>query len=142
MSDVEIDVSELNIVLDGIRLRSVNVDRGVLGQILLTAIDDVIQTQGAAGAAGAWEPFSPNTHRKRGDMSEAKLLQDTGLLANMQLTEGSDYMEAHSPAEYATFHVNGTERLSVRDPFDVDQDKMLAEVEDIIMGDIERAITG
>jgi hypothetical protein len=138
----EIDTTELTTVLASVRLRAQNVDRDLLGQILLTAIDDVIQSEGTKGAAGAWEPFSPNTRRKRGAMSDAKLLQDTGLLANMQLEQGPDYMDAVSPADYTIRHVEGNDNLPIRDPFDVNQDFMLAEMEQAVMDDIERAIAG
>lgn len=142
MAVVEIDVSELEHVLVALRVRAENVDRDVLGQILLTAVDDVIQSEGAAGAAGAWDPFSPNTRRKRGSMSEAKLLQDTGLLATMDLTSGPDFMLVTSPADYAIFHVEGNDNLPVRDPFDVNMDAMLDEIEGVVMDDVERGVSG
>ena len=142
MAGTEIETIELEAVLARIGMRAQNVDRDVLGTILLSTIDDVIQSEGVKGAAGAWDPFSPNTRRRRGSMSAAKLLQDTGLLANMQLRDGPDYLEAYSPAEYAIRHVEGNDNLAIRDPFDVNQDFMLQEVEDVIMGDIERAVSG
>lgn len=142
MADIDIDTVELEEALTGIRIRAQNVDKAVLGVLLLTAIDDVIQSEGAAGAAGAWEPFAPSTRRRRGSMGEAKLLQDTGLLANMQLIEGLDYITAYSPADYAIHHVEGHGDLPVRDPFDINQDQLLADVEEIILDDIVRGVSG
>mgnify|MGYP001617393062 FL=1 len=139
---VLVDMTEPLRVLDGIRMRAENLDRDVVGQILLTAVDDVIQSEGALGNQGPWAPFSPNTRRRRGSMATAKLLQDTGHLAAMSVRHGVDYTDIVSPADYTIFHVLGSRdgKLPRRDPFDFKQGPVLDEIADTALEDIERGI--
>lgn len=138
MGDVEIrvDFSDLNAVLAGYVRRSNNIDTSVISQILATAIDDVIQSQGAAGTQGAWDEFSPTTldiHPRRiGGM----LLQDTGILANIQTSEGGFWGMAASPAEYAHWHVTGTGNMPERDFLAVELEQVSDEIADILTAEI------
>ena len=62
-----------------------------------------------------------------------KLLQDRGLLANIQSAEGPDWAEAASPAPYAGFHVTGTKWMPPRDWTDVNMDSVLEQfVEEVL----------
>jgi phage gpG-like protein len=92
-----------------------NVEAGlpVLGEIIQTAVEEVIQTEGAAGTDGPWEPFSPTTLKLNPKRRGGQLLQDTGLLARLQIRRGMDWVEVRSPAPYAGFHVTGVRQNGI-----------------------------
>ena len=101
---------------------------------LVGAIDDQIDSEGR----GEWKPLSPNTIRRRPRRRFGTLLQDRGLLANVQPTHGTDWAEVASPAPYAGFHITGTEFMPARDWTDIDLDDVMEGFTEQIM---EAALT-
>ena len=137
MANVNVKVCTLDVekLLDRIAQHVQSVPTSLISQMLVTAIEDEIESEGR----GRWEGFSPTTlklhHRRKG----GKLLQDTGNLASIQSDEGDDWAEAWSPAPYAIFHIFGAtqdniylqhapHRLPQRDFLDVELDEVLEEV--------------
>lgn len=110
MVDVHFDMHELEEVIRRLGEDIEQTALPIIGETLVTAIDELIQSEGATGTQGKWEPFSPATFdlhpRRRG----GKLLQDTGLLANIQTKIGPDWVEVESPAPYAKYHHTGTRK--------------------------------
>ena len=86
MAEFEIDDSEVREVLAHIRMRSANPDRAILGELLLSSIDDVIETElleqaGRAQApvrGGTWPPdyvppaFSRGAGGRRPDQQDRR----------------------------------------------------------------------
>ena len=58
------------------------------------------------GPDGAWQPFSDRTKRKRGNMSSARLLQDTGTLRSSikWRTNQDNEVELFTACGYADYH--------------------------------------
>lgn len=97
--DLEIAVKEL----DG----PVEPALQIIGEILTTRIDDLIQSEGATGVKGSWDPFSSVTFKLHPGRRGGKLLQKTGQLASMQTSYGSNWVQVGSPAPYAAAHITG-----------------------------------
>lgn len=112
---VAADMREFEGVLLRMEANVRNLDRilPVVADILVSAVDDVYQAEGPN-----WPAFAPSTLRRRGSMGAAKLLQDTGVMANSTIGEsGSNYAQARSTIPYAKYHATGTATLPVRNPF-------------------------
>lgn len=132
--DISVDMSELQGELSKIGDR-VDLALPIIGEVLVTAIDELIQSEGAAGTEGEWEPFSPVTFKIHPRREGGKLLQDTGELANMQTEIGPDFVEVFSPAPYAGYQMDGVDPnpipefgpIPARDPFAIDLDDVLGE---------------
>lgn len=134
--DINVDVSDLNAVLAGYIRRSNNLDTSVISSILATEIDDVIQSEGKAGEKGEWDEFSPVTFDLHPRRIGGMLLQDTGVLANIQESSGGFWGMAESPAEYAHWHVTGTGNMPERDFLAVELNRVTDEVADTLMQEI------
>jgi len=103
--NVSVDTSELGRCIEQYSDRIKAVPMAIIGEGLVTAIDDLIQSEGE----GRWPGFSPVTLRLHPERRGGKLLQDTGQLANVQITEETpNSVTVASPAGYAGFHVTGT----------------------------------
>lgn len=140
MVDVHFDMHELEQVIHRLRENVEETALPIVGETLVTAIDELIQSEGATGTQGKWEPFSPTTFKLHPRRRGGKLLQDTGLLANMQTRIGPDWVEVESPAPYAKYHHTGTRKnarpnmgpLPQRDYLAVDLDAVLEDAADQI----------
>lgn len=130
--DVHFDMKDLQRVLgESIRhLKAIPMD--VVAETLATAIDDEIQTEGR----GRWADFSLATLKRHPKRSGGMLLQDTGLLANIQTREGNDWAEAISPAPYAGWHVTGTKNMPARNFLDIRLDQVLEEIAEFIVDEM------
>ena len=122
--DVGIDVSQLVAQLEEFITDAKGFPMAIIGETFITAIDDLIQSEGN----GQWEGFSESTLRRNPKRKGGELLQDTGLLANIQSETGPDYWQGESPAPYAKWHVNGTKHMPKRDFLDIDMEQTLDEV--------------
>ena len=96
---------------------------------LVGAVDDVIETEGS----GSWEPLASSTLRRRPRRVGGSLLQDRGLLANIQPSHGPDWAQVESPAPYSGFHITGTKFMPARDWTDIDLETVMDEFIDQIM---------
>jgi hypothetical protein len=103
---------------------------------LQTAMDDVIDSEGAESESGQWQPFNPNTFKRHPNRIGGKLLQSTGVLANIQTRVRPREAEAYSPAPYAGYHVSGTKYMPKRDFTDVKWGLLLEVIGDSIATEI------
>lgn len=134
--DVRVDITQIDAVLRGFVSRSKNIDESFIAQVLSTAVDDVIQSQGRDGTDGPWDEmkratWSWNPRRKGG-----ALLQATGLLANMQDVSGDGFAKIKSPAPYAHWHVTGTKHMAQRNFLAIDLAKASNEIGDYLTAEI------
>ena len=126
---VDVDLSDIQTIFHGIERRVRTFPMSILAEGLSNAIEEEIESEGQ----GSWERLSPNTLKRRPRRVGGKLLQDRGLLANIQSAEGPDWAEAASPAPYAGFHVTGTKWMPPRDWTDVNMDSVLEQfVEEVL----------
>jgi len=109
----------------------------ILAEGLITAIDDRIQNEGN----GEWPELAESTLRRRPKRKGGQLLQDTGLLANIQQMPGSpgpNWVEVGSPAPYAIDHTSPKPRriIPLRDFLDIDMADVLDGIADDILEDV------
>jgi len=105
--DVHFDMSELERAIGSIYDQIQDVALPIIGETISSAVDEVIQSEGAAGFRGPWPPFSLTTFKIHPRRIGGKLLQDTGLLASIQIDTGPDWVEVASPAPYAAAQQEG-----------------------------------
>jgi len=107
----------------------------VIAQGIITAVDDLIQNEGG----GEWEGLSDATIARHPRRKGGSLLQDTGLLANVQATGfGADWVEVESPAPYSFYHVEGTRHMPARNFLDIDLGLVLEQTADEIGQEISK----
>lgn len=131
---VNVDISQLGQVFADMQ-RSANNTRSAMRTVALLMVeevDDMFETSGH----GKWKDFSENTHRKRGSMSSAKLLLDTGAMA-ASVTSYYDQRtaEAFTNDPKAKFHVSDKPRKKIpkRDFFDIDLDEVGREAAELVL---------
>ena len=122
--DVQIDASQLVQQLEEFITDVKGFPMEIIGETFIAAIDDFLASEGEGG----WDDFSEATLRRNPKRAGGKLLQDTGLLAQIQSETGSDYWQGESPAPYAKWHVNGTKNMPQRDFLDINTEETLDEV--------------
>lgn len=134
--DVDFEVKELEAGLEVIVRRKQNVSSDTLAQGMISAIDDLIQSEGD----GKWEEMSDVTVEIHPHREGGSLLDDTGLLAQIQDESGPDWVEVYSPAPYAKFHVSKKPRklIPLRDFLAIDLGAVLEETGDDVMQEILR----
>jgi phage gpG-like protein len=101
MASLEIKAeSDLNKVLLGLQQQGQQIDKFLpaIGEMLVGAVHDVFEAQGPG-----WAPLAPSTIARRRGTSHM-ILQDTGLMANVEPRYGSTYAEVVSPASYGGYH--------------------------------------
>lgn len=137
--EVEFDVSALLRVERKFITRNKNLPMDLLGQLLVSEVDDVFQTEGAAGADGAWQPMSPATVERNPRRSGGQLLQATGATANIQVGNTSENsVTIFSPTSQAKFHLSGTEFMPKRDFFALRFDDVLEAMGDLVLQEFQR----
>ena len=139
--DVQFDMTEVNAILKKMGSRPRQIPMSLLGEGLVEAIDDLIESEGD----GQWDPLSATTLKLHPRRQGGKLLQDTGLLSNIQqMRTGADFVEVGSPAPYAFFHVSGAQQdniyltfapheLPKRDFLAIDIQKVLEETGELVI---------
>lgn len=140
MSDVDaiFVTTQLERTLTAYVRRLDGLDMSILSEGLITAIDDEIQTEGH----GDWEDFAESTLKRHPRRRGGQLLQDTGLLAQIQESPGSpgpDWVEVESPAPYAIFHVSQDPReiIPLRDFLDIDMETVLDGLGDDVLSEVQ-----
>lgn len=129
MVRVDVDMSDVKAILGDLERRVCAFPMHLIAEGLSGAIEDEIYSE----ADGTWEPLSPATLKRRPRRIGGMLLQDRGLLANIQVAEGPDWAEAASPAPYAGFHITGTENMPARDWTDINMESVLEQfAEDVL----------
>jgi hypothetical protein len=86
---------------------------GIVAETVLTAMDDLLTSEGRQNNAGAaWPPFSPVTYRLHPDRVGGAMLQGkTGQLAMFQPRSWPGHAEVKSPAPYGAYQAEGTKKL-------------------------------
>lgn len=137
---VEFDVRDLTAKIGRYQKRLKNISMAVVAEILQTAVDNLIQSEGVEGTQGRWKGFSPVTFKIHPEREGGSLLQATGQLANMQPSEGDWYAMVTSSAPYAGYHITGTRKpdMPSRDFFALKFDEVLDEIGDMILEEVER----
>ena len=134
---VEADLSEFEEAIRELARRGKNT-RDVMKSISLLLVEEVDEMFETSGH-GKWPGFSENTLRKRGNISSAKLLIDTGRLA-ASITPASDAVsaEAFTNVEYAKYHVSDAPRTKIplRDFFDIDTVAVVGEACELLLKEI------
>lgn len=136
--DVRIDTHELHRQLQGLVLGASSVQMSDVAEELKIAIDDVIQAEGEIAGNSRWDPLEPSTLRRHPRRRGRPLLQNTGVLANIQTRHGPEWAEAYSPAPYAGFHVSGTRHMVSRDFLAIDFEATFSAIADIVLQEIIR----
>ncbi len=135
---VSVDVRDLTKVLDALQKAAGKMPdlMPTVAEILVSAVHQQFETEGG----GKWQRLAPSTlARRRG--GSAKILQDTGLFAGSITPDyGPGFAEAFTNVPYAVFHTSDQPRhvLPYRNPFDVDEDAVLAEVVDLVQNALIR----
>jgi phage gpG-like protein len=104
---VNVDTRKLQKVLAdfGARADAVNIE-GIVGEAVLTAMDDLVDSNGN----GQWAPFSEVTLRVHPRRVGGELLRDTGRLVAFQVLTLPGQATVRSPAPYAEYHQLGTKK--------------------------------
>ncbi len=136
---IEFDMTDLVRKLKGKAKRIENYPMQSVGALLMEETDSMFDTEGAAGVDGPWRPLAESTleahPRRRGGM----ILQDTGAMANVQITKVGDFsVTIASPTGYAGFHITGTSIMPKRDFFALNFAKVLDRVGDDILQEMDR----
>jgi phage gpG-like protein len=137
------DTHELTNELKKLQQNGINVPLSIISEGLITAIDEEIQSEGR----GRWDVFMMTTFDIHPRRMGGKLLQDTGVLASMQSSEGVDWVKVKSPADYSGFHVTGAyqknifrklapHRLPKRDFLLIDLESVLEEAAQAIADEV------
>ena len=133
---VDVDVSDVTRALRVFARRADNLNMPFIAEVLSTAVDDLIQSEGAEGTQGPWKPFAQSTLERHPRRRGGKLLQDKGVLANFQARTGPDFAEVYSPAPYAEWHVTGTRHMPKRNPLAIDLTKVTDEIAEDVLEEI------
>jgi phage gpG-like protein len=130
--NVEFDMQDLIDKLDYYKVKAESFPMSLISEGLVEAIDDEIQSEGQ----GTWDPFATSTLIRHPRRVGGTLLQDTGLLANIQADEGTDWAEAYSPAPYAKWHVGGTSKMPKRNFLDINLDDVLEQMAEVLVHEV------
>ena len=103
-----------------------------VAQVLVSAVDDVFQTQGF----GKWPDLAPATIRARRG-SGAKILQDKGVLAGSITPRSSARVaEAFTRVPYGTYQVTGTSRMPERNFLKINLKKTTERIGQILIREV------
>lgn len=139
----EVDMGEVVKAVRDVESRAQGEPLQVYAEDIKAAVDDLIQAEGAIDGREKWESLSPATLHLYPKRVGGKILQSSGLLANIQTAVGQDWFGVRSPAPYAGFHVTGTRRygrayMPKRDFLDVDMGELL---DQLMAGMADRVLT-
>jgi phage gpG-like protein len=129
---ISIDAKELEQALARYSVKARAIRMSIFEGILLNAVDEVFQTKGY----NRWPELSPSTLARHPRRQGGKLLQDTGLLSNIQTRSGALWAEAESPAAYGIYHVTGTKHMPARDYLNVKEGEMLETMARVVLAQI------
>lgn len=133
----EFDVSALVRELDGYEQRLKNLPLDVFGMLLVAKVDEMFQSEGAAGSEGPWEPLSPATLKRHPHRRGGLLLQDTGATAAGVHSDerGMDVFLIASTAQ-SRFILDGTEHMPARDFFALNFPRVLDELGELVLEEL------
>jgi phage gpG-like protein len=142
---VDYDSSELALALE--RLRDAGADVAaetmpVLAEILVSAVHEVFEREGAVAGRPRWPDLAASTRRKRAKRQPSgvfKILQDTGVLAGSIMPHADQAVaEAFTNVPYAGFHISDAPRRVIpkRDFTDIDFDAAADEAVEVILAQV------
>lgn len=132
---VTVDMGHVERRITALAERFNNIPLAVLASDVQLAVDDLIQSEGVLSGE-RWQALSDETLRRHPRRIGGLLLQDTGLLANLQTFVGDDFFGVRSPAPYAGYHVTGTKNMPARDFLAVDIATLLGSLAEEIASEI------
>lgn len=136
---VHFDTKEIQKALRRYENKIENLPMDVLGQLLITATDDMFQSEGGKGTDGIWSPLAESTIARRPNRAGGQLLQDTGAMAAVQISEIQELsVEIAAAPAYSKFHLDGTTRMPKRDFFALNFDEVLDELGDATLEEMGR----
>lgn len=132
--EVKFDVTDLGRQIRRFEDKTRNLPMDLVGTMLLGAVEEMFETEGAAGTQGAWRPFETTTLQRHPRRIGGMLLQDTGATANVQIKEVAGHsVSLESPPDYAGWHLIGTGNMVQRDFFAIKFGKLFEAVGDELM---------
>lgn len=111
----------------------------VIAEILVSAVLEVFEKEGAVPGGSQWEELAESTKAKRRGSGPYKILQDTGVLVG-SITPWSEALvaEAFTNVPYAGYHVSQRARskLPMRDFTLIDFDGAQREAADVVLAQL------
>ena len=144
-SFADLDSSELFRALDKLQAAGADVaaeTMPVLAEILVSAVHEVFEREGAVAGKPRWPELAESTKRiraKRQGSGEFKILQDRGILVGSIMPHAEQSLaEAFTNVPYAGYHISDAPRRKIpkRDFTDIDFDKAQTEAIDVILAQV------
>lgn len=134
----EIEFREVQNALSLLRTRGERVPQEMTGAIaasLHAAVLEVFETEGYGRWPGFWWEPGPKPKGRRWDGRTPRLLQDTGLLASVNMDHDADTAEVYTDVPYAKYHASRLPRrvIPLRDFFDIDREAFEQDVVDMLL---------
>lgn len=134
--EIRFDMTDLERQLNRYSRNLRNINMYVVGEIIRSAMEEVIETEGISGTQGKWEPFSPETLKRHPHRIGGTLLVDSGKLSDFQIDVFSEDVSVFSPADYSEFFVTGTRNMPMRDPTAINWNGVLDDVIDYLSEEV------
>ncbi len=138
------DSTELDSAIAAFARKNKNLDMKVYAENFITRIDDMFESSGIEGTEGRWDPLTEDTMQRWPRRNRNRPLLKTPLLATFGVKyqtakKSTASFQIKSVAQYAGFHVTGTENMVRRDFFALNFMKAFDEMADSIMMEYQRA---
>jgi phage gpG-like protein len=105
-----------------------------LAHIMHLMVEDKFEDEGPG-----WPALSDATLRQRRVSNSPKMLQDSGdMVTSIGIDYGPEFAEVFTNKAYAKYHLDG-DGVPQRDFFDIDLDKALTTMTDILLAEIGQA---
>lgn len=132
--EVEVDATDLVEFFDE-RMEIVkNLPMELYAQLFLTKVDEMFETQGAAGTDGPWPALSEETLRRHPRRQGGMILQDTGATAaGVNASIEGENMQFYSATAYGRHHLGGTSKMPKRDFFAINYSAFLDEIGELVV---------
>lgn len=130
---VEVDVKELLRAIDGYEERIKNLPMDMYAMLLVSKVDEMFQTEGAAGTDGPWEPLMASTLKRYPRRKGGQILQDTGATAaSVGADERGHVISLYAGTAQTKFHIEGTDNMVRRDFFALNFPLVLEELASLV----------
>lgn len=137
--EIKVDTSSLGKALRRYEDRTKQPPMPALANLLINEVDEVFQTQGAAGTDGEWDSLKDSTLKRNPRRVGGQILQATGATAAIQVQELTAFsVVVESPTSYAGYHVTGTKFMKKRDFFAIKFSHVLDEMADMALQEYQR----
>lgn len=142
---VDLDTSELTRALAQLEAAGADVaaeTMTVLAEILVSAVHETFEREGAVGGRQKWPDLAESTKRKRAKRQSSgvfTILQDTGILAGSIMPYSDQTVaEAFTNVPYAGYHTSAAPRqkIPLRDFTDIDFERVQNEAVEVILAQV------